>query len=936
LGRFLLHPSAFIISIMRRLSFTRLSPSHQPLIFVSLAFLGGLLFAANFTISIRVWFVVALTWWLAASACLWKRQAAALAMLLAGCFATSGLLWAINEQSGGTTSVRSLFARGELKTGEPVELFGTISVVPELAPERIHLSVEAERISSFGREHKTRGLVSIVVPLKDENARQEFDQLRLDYSTQVRMLAVLNNSRGYQNPGAPKFDEMLEFNGFDAAGSVKSPLLIERLGETQRNEFFGWLQRLRARAITVCLRSFQQPASGILVAAVFGNRHFLDRTTAEVFRAGGTFHLLVISGLHVAMLALAVMWLAARLIRLRWLQFALVLAVMWSYALMVGAQPSVTRAVVMFSVAMFGQLIFRTSPGANTLAAAAIVLLAWQPRDVFSPGFQLSFLTVLMIVVIVAPLYRRLQLIGQWQPTAKTPYPPRVPKPVKSLAEILFWNERAFRHEMEQAHVRFRLQKSAVACWLNRWRLQTPLRWIVGTVFTTTVIQVGLLPLMITHFHRVSIVSPIANIIESLLVSALMLAGIVYLLLHAIAGSLVLKLAWAINWLGWLTVKAGEPLLVWRKASLRVPDWSDSPGTTYAAFFVAVLALVILLNEWNPFRKGDDQQAFRRKLTARISFATASGLLAVLTILLIVHPFEPQFERGRLSVTFLDVGQGDAMLLVFPGGKTMLLDSGGRIRFDSNEEADFDEEVFVEDSIGIAEAAVMPALWRRGIKRLDWIAASHGDADHAEGFGDIVRSFDIGQVIRAVSPLNNLPSDLFDQAARSAGLPVWCIRAGDEMAIDGVRLEALSPTGDANSAAMSSNNQSLVLRVSFGKRSFLLTGDIEKEAEAQLVAANASLQTDVVKIAHHGSRTSTTAEFLKLATPQHAVISVADPSPYGHPHAEIVERLQNIGAKIWRTSHCGAITISTDGSDLRVETFLKCESGGQAGDNGSR
>lgn len=921
---------------MRRLSFTRLSPSHQPLIFVSLAFIGGLLFAAKFIVSIRAWFGIALLWWLAAGVSLWKRQAPALAMLVAGCFAAGGLLWAIHEHAGGETSVRSLFARGALKAGEPVELIGTINTAPELAPERIHLSLEIEQVSSFGQQHDTRGVLALVVPLEDEAARHEFDQLRLDYSTRVRTLAVLSDRRGYQNPGAPNFDEMLEFNGFDAAGSIKSPLLIERLDDALRSRLLGWLYRLRARAIAVCLQSFRQPASGILVAAVFGNRHFLDRRTAEVFRAGGTFHLLVISGLHVAMLALAVMWLTAKLIRVRWVQFALVLAMMWAYALMVGAQPSVTRAVVMLTVVLLGQLLFRAPPGANTLAAAAIVLLTWQPRDVFSPGFQLSFLTVLMIVVVVAPLYRRMQLIGQWQPTAKMPYPPRAPKLIKALAEILFWDERGFRREMEQAHVRFRLQKSGLARWLNRWRLQTPLRWMAGTVFTTTVIQIGLLPLMISQFHRVSIVSPIANVIESVLVSALMLAGILFLLLHFIIGSLALNLAWAINGLGWLTVKAGEPLLVWRKASLRVPDWSDSPGAIYAAFFVAVLVLVILLSEWNPFRKGDDLQAVNRKFVGRIGFAFASSVLVTLTVLLVVHPFEPVFERGRLSVTFLDVGQGDAMLLVFPGGQTMLLDSGGRLNFDSDEEIEFGEEVFVEDSIGIAEAAVMPALWRRGIKRLDWIIASHGDADHAEGFGDIVRSFDIGQVVRAVSPLNNLPTDLFDQAARSAGLPVWCVRAGDEFEIDGARIEVLSPAGDANSAAMSSNNQSLVLRVSFGTRSFLLTGDIEKDAEAQLVSAAANLQADVVKIAHHGSRTSTTAEFLQQAKPQHVVISVADPSPYGHPHTEVLERLQASGANTWRTSHCGAITISTDGGDLRVETFLKCESGEQAGGTGSR
>ncbi len=919
---------------MRRLSFTRLSLPQQPLVFVSLAFIGGLIATSQISLSIRNWFLVAVVWWLAATVCLLRHQAAAMILLLGGVLVAGGLLWAINEHSAGSHSVRSLFERGELLAEEPVEVLGRLDALPELAPERVYLSVVVETVTTLKRQQQASGTVQMVVPLRDEDSRREFDHLSLDYGTRVRLLGMLTNKRGYKNPGAPDFDQMLEFGGFDAAGWVKSPLLIQRLGDGKRSEVLAWLYRLRARAIAVCLQQFRQPASGILVAALFGNRHFLDLKTAEIFRAGGTFHLLVISGLHVAMISLVVLWLAAKLIRVRWLQFALVIAVMWAYALMVGAQPSVTRAVVMLNIALIGQLLFRQALGANTLAAAAIVLLVWQPRDLFNPGFQLSFLTVLMIVVIASPLYQRLQHIGQWQPTATTPYPPRASKPARWLAEVLFWNEREFRQEMSQAHVRFRLQKSAAGRRLSRWRLQWPLAWIVTTLFTTTVIQVGLLPLMLTHFHRVSIVSPLANVVEAILVSVLMLAGVVFLLLYSVVASFAAKLAGVVNWLGWLTVKAGEPLLAWRKATWRVPDWSESPAWVYAAYFAAVVLLIVLINEWNPFRKGDEPEAEQRKVVGRISAFASLGLLATLFCLLIFHPFAPSFDHGRLSVTFLDVGQGDAMLIVFPQGSTMLLDSGGRAAFGESEENEDNEEVFVEDRIGIAESAVMPALWRHGIKRLDWIAASHGDADHAEGFAAIIRSFEIGQAIKAATATNE--ADLFAQAVNAAGLPMRSVRQGDIFKIDGALVEVLSPVGDGASMAMSDNNQSLLLRVSFGQRSFLLTGDIEKAAEARLVEAGIDLRSDVLKVAHHGSRTSTTQEFLNRVQPQHTVISVAEPSPYGHPHPEVVERLQASGAHLWQTSRCGAVTISTNGSDLRVETFVKCESGGQSGGTVSR
>ncbi|MFN8000645.1 MAG: ComEC/Rec2 family competence protein [Acidobacteriota bacterium] len=916
----------------RRLSFTRLSLPQQPLVFLALAFLGGLLGAARSHFPLRNWWLIAVIAWACGGVALCLKRTGwwVTVALLVGVLAVGGALWTLNDASAAGDRVRTLLARGELSGEEPIELWGTLDAAPELAPERIYLSLAVERVATFGREWQTRGAVQIVVPFHDDEARAEYDQLRLDYGVRVRVLGQLSKRSGYRNPGAPDFSELLEQRGYDATGWVKSPLLLERLGDGKRNAILAGLYRLRARGLAVTLRHFKQPASGILAAALFGNRYFIARDTAELFRAGGTFHLLVISGLHVALIAGVALWLARYLSRVRWLQYLLVIVLMWAYALMVGAQPAITRAVVMLTIALLGQLLFRAAVGANTLAAAALVLLAWQPRDLFNAGFQLSFLTVLMIVVLTGPLYERLKLIGEWQPSRLTPYPPRVPRAVKWMAELLFWRETAFRAERRKSRIRFRLEKARAAYLLDRLRVRTlsvqsALTWVLLTLLTTVGVQVGLLPLMLTHFHRVSVVAPLANVVESLLVFALMLAGTAYLLLQAVLGAWVSKLAGVVNWLGWLTVRAGEPLLVWRKASLRVPDWGESSVLVFAVYFAAVVALIVLVNEWNPFRKGDDTNATRRRLGGRLTAVTALLVLFVLSWLLVTHPFPPQYDAGRLTITFLDVGQGDAILLSFPRGKLLLLDSGGRIAFDQPEEAEGDDEVFVEDRIGIAEAAVMPYLWRRGIQRLDWIAASHGDADHVEGFGEIARSFAVGQALRGVGQNPAPVVDPFTRAVTVNQLPLRELKRGDELEIDGVRLAVLSPFAENVTSAQSDNNASLVLRVSFGARSFLLTGDIEKQAEARLVAAETELRADVLKVAHHGSKTSSTAEFLARVQPQHAVISAAHPNPFGHPHADVVTRLRLGGARLWQTSQCGAITFSTDGQDLRVDTFVKCE-----------
>ena len=919
----------------RRIAFPQLSVREQPLVYLAVMFIFGEIVASRFTnISTKSWLILSLGIFVTACTFLifkqfkFHRDFIITLILLMNSFSCGALLWSLNEASSKPHRIQKLIESKTIDPNEPVRIWGTISIAPELASDRIYLDVEVERISTLGKEQVASGLVHLIVPFKEAEDRVDYDALQLQYGSRIQALVILRKSAGYQNPGAPKFDELLEYRGYDANGIIKSGLLIEKIGEGKRSRILSFLYAIRANAIARILRSFSQPTAGVLAASLFGNQHFLDKDTAESFRIGGTFHLLVISGLHVAMLALLVTWLISRLTKSPVLRFVLIFILMWAYALMIGAQPSITRATVMLTFVLFGQLIFRSSPGANTLAASALVLLLWQPRDIFNPAFQLSFLTVLIIVTVTVPLLDRLKRLGEWQPTALTPYPPRAPKWLKGCAEVLHWNEAEFQEDMKQAAIKFKLQKSGFAKWMsaNRQRrfLQQCVTWIVTTFIATTSVQIGMLPIMIAYFHRVSFVSPITNVIQSVLMFVLMVAGAVYLLLAAMIGELMTKLAFVINSIGWVTVHSADWLLIWRKLNFRVPDFGADSWKVYSLYFLLVLILLLALNAWNPFTlktKFEDSRLLER--ISKISLLFCGAALVMLFCLLVFYPFTHKFDHGRLSLTFLDVGQGDSALITFPNGKLMLLDSGGTIprqlQFHEG------EEIFIEDRITIGEAAVSPYLWQRGIKKLDFIAASHGHSDHTQGFEDIGKSFAIGEAITGVVPTNDPQFDAFRRAASLNNAPIKSWKHGDTFEIDGVKIEVLAPFEDALKAEVAANNQSLVIRIQFGERSFLLTGDAEKEVEKRLSLEPQNFQSDVLKVGHHGSRTSSTADFLARIQPKYAVISVADPSPFDHPHPETIEGLGKIGAKILQTSKCGAITISTDGKDLQVKTFVNCE-----------
>ena len=896
--------------MVRRLTFTGLSGREMPLLPAGLSFAGGIALSARTNCEPALWLGLALVM-VALFPLLerWAGRRLATLGLVAGFVATGGGLHSMMEITRGRDSPAILFDCGALRIEEPVELYAQLVADPELAPDRIYLYLELERVRSLQRSYQARGGVRIIVPFSDDRSRLEYDALGIRYGARLRMIAQLRVRREYGNPGAPPFDEILESQGLVATGWVRSPLLIEKLDPGRPGRLAARLFSLRSDAIRLFLRHLPPPTAGLLIASLFGNRYFLTRDTAEPFRIGGTFHLLVISGLHMAMIATVVFWLLRRMTGYRFVQYGGCLLVVWSYGVMVGAQPAVMRAVVMLTLVLIGQYLFRQLSGGNSLAGAGIVLLAWQPGDLFNPGFQVSYLTVGVIVFLTGPVLERVREIGRWRPTTRTPWPPRVSTGVAWIAEVLYWDDWRDRREMGGQKVRFRLFKAHPARWISRWRLQPLLRWVVATVVTTTGVQLALLPLMISGFHRFSLLSPLINVVEAVLVTALMGLGVIFLLFHLLLAEWACEAVPIIDRLGHLTVDLGARAANWPGGGWRVPDFGPSAVILYSVYGGGLLLLTVMINRWNPLARGDGPGDQARRRLRRCCALLAGGLVIAIAALLVTHPHRHIFDRGRLSLTFLDVGQGDAIVVSFPQGRLMMVDSGGDAVFhrqSDNDDADGGHP-FIEDRLGIAEAAVLPYLWSRGIDRLDWIVASHGDNDHIGGFTDLVRNLRTGEALQARGEDGRFRAEM-----RAAGVPIRELSAGECWDIDGVKVEVLAGSGRGN-------NGSLVIRLRFGQRSFMLTGDIEKEAERELVGRGGSLQTDVLKVAHHGSATSSTAEFLDRTQAAIAVISAGRNNSFGHPSPQVVERLRSRGMKVYETSRVGAITISTDGTDLRTE-----------------
>ncbi|MCA1590749.1 MAG: competence protein ComEC family protein, partial [Acidobacteria bacterium] len=631
--------------------------------------------------------------------------------------------------------------------------------------------------------------------------------------------------------------------------------------------------------------------------------HFLDRRTADVFREGGTFHILVISGLHVKMIGAFLLLIIRRLTRNRWLHFAAPTIILWAFSMAVGGELPVVRATVLFTVVAFGQFIYREGSLLNSLGFSALILLAWRPQDLFSPSFQLTFVSVGAIVAFAFPLIEKLRAIGEWMPSAATPFPPNVSPFLVRLCEALYWRDGAWQVERSRQTWTAGIFKSTKVSETVRQLLA----FVFGGIAISLVVQLWLLPLSVWYFHRVSLLSVLLNLWVGAAIFLESMAAVAALIAFQFSEVLAFPFARIAELFNWLLLSFPGVIATTDIGSLRPAVYTGDLGAIYIIYFIPVLILVALVTRWDPFalRQGKWPRGLAVSQIA-IGFAVAA--------VIVFNPFTAPRPDNRLSVHFLDVGQGDAAVIVFPNGQTMLVDAGGRVSFD-------DDATFEPDIPRIGETVVSEFLWENGYSRVDYLAATHTDADHMQGLADVAANFEIGETFFARHAIGDKDFDELTSVLRRRNISSRLLASGEAFEIAGVKIEVLHPQSGLSANLVSANNNSLVLRLTFGEREFLLTGDIEKAAEAHLVASYINLEADVVKVPHHGSRTSSTDAFVNVVKSKYAVVSVGKRSQFGHPHPEIVDRWRRSGAEVLQTGTCGTITASTDGRDLQLATF---------------
>lgn len=698
----------------------------------------------------------------------------------------------------------------------------------------------------------------------------------IHYGDRIRFIAKLRLPRNFRNPGAFDYEGYLADHGIAALGSAKAEN-VQFLPGVYRDRIGAWRSRLH-RSIVHEVNQLWPPREAALInAMVIGEEAFIDRETRIDFQRSGTYHILVVSGMNVSILAFVVFWTLRRIRLGDLLSTIITIASCIGYAFITEVGAPVWRAALMCAIYLCTRLLYRDRAMLNAIGAAALVLLLIDPRQLLAASFQMTFVCVLIVAGIGVPILQRTSQLYK-------------------LA-LVNWDSRDFASQLPPKVAQFRLDLQIISKRLSRFIGEKWSRGLIRSttafafagwelVFISAVMQMGLALPMAYYFHRATTIALPANLVVVPLTQLMMPAAIASVSLGYVSpvfAKLPVQLT-SIALHGIVGSVSGLGAL--RVADLRVA--MPSQWMIIAAAGALILAMCT---------------------SRRNGVLAAAGLSAILltSLILATVPPTPAVRPGMLEMTAIDVGEGDSILIVTPHGKTLLVDAGGPIG-PGTSQLDFGEDV------------VSPYLWNRGMCHLDAVAITHGHSDHIGGMISVLKNFRPKELWIGLLPPSRALENVIS-TAQALGTNVVRHWEGDEFEFGGASVRVLFPPRDWAMGDKPQNNDSMVLRLSYGESAMLLEGDAEKKAERR-VAAVEHPEAQVLKVGHHGSANATTPELMASAKPRFAVISVGSGNSFGLPRDETLARLASEGIRVYRTDLDGAVSFYLDKTSVMTSVAV--------------
>ena len=731
-------------------------------------------------------------------------------------------------QSASDTGIQSY-------NGSTVQIKGTVADELETRDKVTHLRLRVDQIRAGSDWQEASGTVLLFVPRYPA----------YNYGDGLLVSGKLETP--------PQFEDF-DYRGYLEQQGIYSTMRYPQIAVTSHDHgsrLLAAIYSLRNRLAQVLAQVLPEPQASLAQGVILGIRSNIPQWLNEAFVRTGTTHLLAISGVNLTIVAGILislgLWLWGRRC---YLYVWPALATVWFYTLLTGMNPPVLRSAIMVSLFLIAELLGRQRSALTALCFAAAIMVTISPSVLWDAAFQLSFLAMAGLVLIVPTLQN--------------------------------WSRKTVKGMLDE--------KGTLVSVTNN----------IADSFSVTlgaIIFVG--PLIAYYFGIISLVGPVATILAMPVLPAIIITGS----LTGLLGLVAFPVAQAVGWLAWLFLSYF--LIVVRVfAAIPLSAIDSRVNVVWLWAYYAALALVVSAVRHRNRVNAVMPQAvsYLRAGVQRLSALPMKWVIPPLVVMAVLTSVAAvTMPDGDLHVSFLDVGQGDA-ILVQTGHQNILIDGGPS-----------------PQALGLALGQRMP-FWDRTI---DLMVLTHPHADHLSGLVPVLQRYEVRQALYPDLKDKSPVYDEFWRLIREKNVKYTRAQAGQRVSLGrDVTIDVLHPAEPLLTGTNSdTDNNSLVLRLSAGKVSFLLTADIQREADMELITRRAILTSTVLKVPHHGSHTSTSDELLAVVSPRLAVISVGRDNRFGHPSREVLDRLaQKIEAQnIYRTDEHSTIEFTTDGERLWVK-----------------
>jgi len=728
---------------------------------------------------------------------------------------------------------------------EASRVIGRLLQRPDWRGLGVYLDIDVHSVDGI----PYRGRARLTEFLEDPELIALFNTLELGSGDRVEIVVRLRRPINYRNPGVFDFRRYLERQGIFWTGTIRNPRLITVV--ERGHAFWHRIDQVRNAIESRLADRFanDRATQGLILGIVLGQKQDLTAPVERDFQAGGLYHMVVVSGFNLAVVATSVAFLSRIVFVRRNLRFALVVIAAIGYTCLVGEQAPVMRAALMVCIVIASRVLDRDCPALNTITLAAFLLLLADPTSLEDSSFQMTFAAAAAVAGIGVPA-------AKWI--------------LKGLREKLddFDNvELDGFLTPETADWRVARRMFCERHGLPHWVATLPWRIYCITaesLIISLAVEVVFVAFMVESFHRMSPLAPLLNVPAGLIAAVVTPLGLLLIVVPDVVAQPVVwiqqQLLHALLFL--LRTTLSVPF-----ATMRVPSVPLWLWMVYGTSAATVVAGIHHRNRW--------------------AFGGGLGAVAALHIAIVFGDFSPPPPKV-VTVTFLDVGQGDSSLIEFPDRRRVLIDGGGVAagRFlDLQDQSTF----------SIGEDVVSAYLFSRGIRRLDAVVLTHAHNDHLSGLFDVLANFDVGELWLGRNPM--IPAyRAFIELAQRRNVRLRFVTAGQQLGA----FTVLHPPTRWRVRRTAENNDSVVLLLRSGNQTALFTGDLELPLRGIEFA-------NLLKVSHHGSR----GVRMRVKSDVR-VISVGANNPFGHPHPSTLPAL--------RTDVLGAIEVRLEGSRPVVKT----------------